>query len=96
MNDEIARRLTEIITEIRQAGRPQSGIQSDFAAMRAYQVGFTHGVEAVLEVLAYAGLIDDTNYLLDLDVHDDDHAARLLISSWQEITRELAGEEVIP
>jgi hypothetical protein len=56
--------------------------------MRAYQVGFTHGAEAVLEVLAAAGLIDDMNYLLDLDVHDDDRVARLLFSSWEEITRE--------
>jgi hypothetical protein len=82
--------LPEVISEMRRAGR--ASVQRDFASTRAYEIGFSDGVEAVLDVLEYAGLVDDPLYLLyEVDVNDADRVAKLLVRSWEQMARELAG-----
>jgi hypothetical protein len=91
MTDETDRRLSEVITAMRDAGHPKSDVQRDFASTRAYQIGFAHGVEAALEVFAYAGLITDPTYLLyETEIHDDDLLAKVLVASWENVTAEVS------
>ena len=96
MTEALELSLAQAIAEIREQRHPRAAVQRDFATKRVYQVGFTHGAEAVLWVLGYAGLLDDDVYLDSLDLADDGWVAKALVDSWERIVEAIPPEAPEP